>query len=158
MGDAVIAVHAFLGTAALGLGLTALRARKRRGRHTRVGEIYVWTMLPLLAAGVVIGARDPAISPFEIAVFPTAIPLLVGYLASKERRSWLGRPWLAWHIGGMGGSFIGVVTAGLFQFVLRAAPASPIVITLTFALPTIVGSVLIARAVERRTRRRLVAG
>src|SRR5204863_9016280 len=67
-------------------------------------------------------------------------------------------PWLAWHIGGMGGSFIGVVTAGLFQFVLRAAPASPIVITLTFALPTIVGSVLIARAVERRTRRRLGAG
>src|SRR5690348_3408345 len=97
----VIVVHAALGTAALVVGLRALLARKRRGRHTNLGEIYTWTMLPLLATGVAIGARDPAISPFEIAVFPTAIPLLVGYLAGKERKPWLGRPWVAWHIGGM---------------------------------------------------------
>jgi hypothetical protein len=147
----LIAVHALCGTAALILGLTALTARKRRGRHTRVGEAYVWTLLPLLATGVVIGYRDPALSPFEIAVFPTAIPLLMGYLAGKERAAWLGRPWFAWHIGGMGGSYIGVVTAGLFQLVLRAAPPTTPVVVLTFALPSIVGTWLIVRAVARRT-------
>jgi hypothetical protein len=149
----VIALHAVCGTAALVLGFTALTARKRRGRHTRVGEAYVWTMLALLATGVGIGARDPALSPFEIAVFPTAVPLLIGYLAVKERKAWLGRPWVAWHIGGMGGSYIGVVTAGLFQIILRAAPPDTAVIVATFALPSIVGSWLIARATARRAVR-----
>src|SRR5215210_823297 len=115
----VIALHAAGGIAAFALGMTALRARKRRGRHTNAGEIYTWVMLPVLATGVIIGTRDPAISPFEIAVFPTAIPLGIGYLAGKERARWLGRPWFAWHIGGMGGSFIGVVTAGMFQVIGR---------------------------------------
>jgi hypothetical protein len=154
MGDVIIAAHVVAGFAALFVGYRALTARKRRGRHTNLGEIYTWTMLPLLATGVAIGASDPEISPFEIAVFPTAIPLLIGYLAGKRRARWLGRPWVAWHIGGMGGSFIGVVTAGLFQVVLRVLPPDPAIITATFALPSAVGSVLIARATARRMPRR----
>lgn len=146
----LIAFHATCGTAALLLGLTALTARKRRGRHTLAGELYVWTMLPLLATGVAIGYRDPALSPFEIAVFPTAIPLLIGYLAGKERAAWFGRPWFAWHIGGMGGSYIGVCTAGLFQIILRAAPPSVPIMVVTFALPAIIGNWLITRAVAAR--------
>jgi hypothetical protein len=145
----VIAVHALCGTAALILGLVALTARKRRGRHTRIGEAYVWTMLPLLVTGVVIGTRDPALSPFEIAVFPTAIPLLIGYLAAKERAAWLGQPWFAWHIGGMGGSYIGVVTAGTFQVVLRFTTVGGLMTTALFAVPALVGTWLIVRATAK---------
>src|SRR5689334_20969123 len=129
----LIVAHAAAGIAALVLGLLALTARKRRGRHTRAGDAYFWVMVPLLASGLVIGARDPAISPFEIAVIPTGGPLVLGYWAGKRRpRHLLGQRWLTWHIAGMGGSFIGVVTAGLFQLL---SPASGPATALVFAIP-----------------------
>jgi hypothetical protein len=148
----IIVAHASIGVAVLLLGLTALTARKRRGRHTRAGTVYFWIMVPLLVSGVVIGARHPGISPFEVAVIPTGVPLLLGYWAVRRRpRRFLGQPWLTWHISGMGGSFIGVVTAGGFQTVYRLLPDNPVMVTLMFALPSVVGSVLIARTIARRT-------
>jgi hypothetical protein len=148
----IILAHAVVGVAVLLLGLTALTARKRRGRHTRAGTIYVWIMLPLLVSGLVIGARHPGISPFEAAVIPTGGPLLLGYWAVRWRpRRFLGQPWLTWHVSGMGGSFIGVVTAGGFQVFYPLLPDHPATMSLMFAVPTVAGSVLIARTIARRT-------
>jgi hypothetical protein len=148
----IIVAHASVGVAVLLLGLIALTARKRRGRHTRAGTVYFWIMLPLLVSGLVIGARHPGISPFEAAVIPTGVPLLLGYWAVRRRpRRFLGQPWLTWHISGMGGSFIGVVTAGGFQTVYPLLPDNPVMMTLMFALPSAVGSALIARTIARRT-------
>jgi hypothetical protein len=148
----IIVAHATVGVAVLLLGLVALTARKRRGRHTRAGTIYVSIMLPLLVSGVVIGARHPGISPFEAAVIPTGGPLLLGYWAVRRRpRRFLGQPWLTWHISGMGGSFIGVVTAGSFQVVYPLLPDNPVMMTLMFAVPSVVGTVLISRTIARRT-------
>jgi hypothetical protein len=148
----VIVAHATAGVAVLLLGLVALTARKRRGRHTRAGTIYVWIMLPMLVGGIAIGARHPGISPFEAAVIPTGGPLLLGYWAVRRRpRRFLGQPWLTWHISGMGGSFIGVVTAGGFQVFYPLLPDNTTMMTLMFAVPAVVGTVLISRTIARRT-------
>ena len=151
----LIVAHAAAGIAAFALGAFALRARKRRGRHTRAGDAYFWVMVPLLVSGIAIGAGDPAISPFEIAVIPTGGPLLLGYWAGKRRpRKFLGQSWLTLHIAGMGGSFIGVVTAGAFQSVYPLLPDHALTMTATFALPALVGTALIVRATNKRAQPR----
>lgn len=68
----------------------------------------------------------------------------------RRPRRLLGRHWLTWHIGGMGGSVIGLVTAGLFQTVARGLPETTAVTTLLFAVPAVAGTMLISRTIERR--------
>jgi uncharacterized membrane protein len=136
-------IHVAAGTTGLILGPVAMTARKRRGRHTRVGEVYHWVML-----AVCLSATAMAIADWEriwwflpIAVFSYANALL-GYLAAKIR--WRG--WLAAHIGGMCGSYIALVTALL---VVNSRPA-PIWV---WFLPTIVGTPLIRRTIGLRLGR-----
>lgn len=146
-----IATHAIAGMLVLVLGLVAIFARKRRrGAHGRAGRAYVVLMLVVCVGGLIIGARDPALSPFEIAVAPTLGPLLIGTYAVRRKGRILGRHWLTWHIGGMGGSFIGVVTAGGFQSLARLLPDTAVTTTAIFAVPAIAGTLLISRTIERR--------
>jgi hypothetical protein len=108
-------------------------------------------MAPMLVTGAVVGAADPAISAFEIALVPTAGPLAVGVLALVRRpRPLLGRHWLMWHIAGMGGSAIGLVSAGLFQTVGRVLPETALTRTLLFGVPTALGVLWIDRTIARR--------
>lgn len=153
----LVAAHAVLGVALVTLGFFATRSRKSaRSIHPRVGEAYFWLLVVTLTSGMLVGARSPAISVFEMATPPTLLLGILGYAAVKRRpRLWLGRPWLHWHIFGMGGSYIGVVTATLFQIVPRALeaalpppllPPGIVVVVLLFATPAVVGTGLINRA------------
>ena len=143
----IIAVHAVAATALVVTGLVVLLApKRRRGRHGRLGDVYFWLLAIALGSGMVVGLRDPALSPFEIATPPTFALGLGGWLLAKRRP----RGWLQWHIAGQGGSYIGVITATLFQIVPRVTPDSAVIYALIWALPTIVGSVLIARTTARR--------
>ena len=143
----IIAFHAVTATALLVTGFLVLRApKRRRGRHGRLGDVYFWLLAVALGSAMVVGAREPALSPFEIATPPTFALGLGGYLLAKRRP----KGWLQWHIAGQGGSYIGVVTATMFQIVPRITPDSAVIYALIWALPTIVGSLLIARATARR--------
>ena len=143
----IIAFHAVTATALLVTGLVVLSAPKRRkGRHGRAGDVYFWLLAVALGSGMVVGARHAELSPFEIATPPTFALGLLGYVMVKRRPS----GWLPWHIAGQGGSYIGVVTATLFQIVPRITPDSAVIYMLIWALPTIVGTVLISRATARR--------
>jgi uncharacterized membrane protein YeaQ/YmgE (transglycosylase-associated protein family) len=143
----IIAFHAVAATALVVTGLVMLLApKRRRGRHGRLGDVYFWLLAIALGSGMVVGLRDPALSPFEIATPPTFALGLGGWLLAKRRP----RGWLQWHIAGQGGSYIGVITATLFQIVPRVTPDSAVIYALIWALPTIVGSVLIARTTARR--------
>jgi hypothetical protein len=149
----VIVVHGLLGTALLVVGFLALRAPKRRnGRHGRLGNAYFALLVTCLPLGMVIGSRHAGLSAFEIATPPTLAMGLVGWVAMRRRpRRFLGRPWIAAHVGGMGGSYIGVVTASSFQSFGRLAPDSVVAAVVIFALPTLVGAPLIGGAIARRT-------
>jgi uncharacterized membrane protein YeaQ/YmgE (transglycosylase-associated protein family) len=125
-----------------------MRAPKRRGPHTRLGESYHWVILT-----VCVSATGLAILDWEriwwflpIAAFSYGNALF-GYLAVMRRR----RGWLPRHIGGMGGSYIALITALL---VVNLGEALPIV----WFLPTIIGSPIIAWVINevdagRRPRR-----
>jgi hypothetical protein len=147
----IIVVHSILGTALLVTGFLAIRAPKRRdSRHPRLGDAYFALLLMVLSLGLVIGSRDPAISPFEYATVFTFALGLQGWVAVRRKPRWRGRPWLFWHITGMAGSYIGVVTASSFQVVPRIAGDGLGVQLLIWSTPTIVGSVLIGIAIARR--------
>lgn len=147
----LVAVHAALGVALLAVGLAALRAPKRRdSRHPRLGGLYVGVLVPTLLLGMAIGAQEPGVSAFEAVTPPTLALGIGGWAAVRLKRPLLGRPWLVWHVSGLAGSYIGVVTAASFQLVPRVAPEG-LALTLTlFAVPSIVGSVMIATALGRR--------
>jgi hypothetical protein len=153
---AVIVAHAALGTALLVVGFLALRAPKRaRSAHGRLGTVYFALLFTCLPLGLVIGAQHAGLSAFEVATPPTLAFGLVGYAAKHRRpRPLLGQPWIVAHLSGVGGSYIGVVTAGAFQTFGRIAPDSAVAAVVIFALPTLVGSPLIARAIARRVPQR----
>jgi hypothetical protein len=151
---AIIVVHAALGTGLFVVGFLALRAPKRAGSsHGRLGSVYFALLFTCLPLGLVIGAHHPGLSAFEVATPPTMALGVVGWLAKRRRpRPFLGRPWIAAHISGVGGSYIGVATAGAFQTFGRVAPATTTTAIVIFAVPTLIGSPLIRRATARRVR------
>lgn len=112
-------------------------------------DVFGPLLLVTLTSGMVIGAQRPGISFFEAATPPTLGFGILGYVAVKRKPHWFGAPWIVWHIVGQGGSYIGVVTAFGFQVVPRLIDPTPLVITALWALPTIVGSTLIARTKRR---------
>ena len=155
--------HAVVAAGLVVLGLLALTSRKsKHSLHPRVGEVYFWVLVVALGSGMLVGGHNPGISVFEIATPPTLLLGLLGYVMVKRKpRRWLGRSWLYWHIFGQGGSYIGVVTATSFQTVPRLLTLAPpilrppdvLLIVALFALPTIVGTILI-----RRTQKKWIKG
>lgn len=138
--DLLLMFHVSVGLMLLLLGLVALAGRKsRRARHPAFGNGYFAALVLTLSTGLLIGSRHPGITLFEVATPPTFALGLVGWLAGRWRR----RGWLRWHIVGMAGSFIGVVTAFGFQAVPRS------LWPLWWILPTVIGSALIARSTRR---------
>lgn len=151
----VLFAHIALGTAGLVLGPIAMSARKRPGLHTKVGEAYHWVMF-----GVCVSAGALAFLDWQrlwwflpIAAGSYAFALL-GYVAAKCR--WNG--WLRTHITGQGGSYIAMVTA-LFVVNWESLTATRGVLSpWAWALPTVVGSPIIAwvtREVVRGRRPKL---
>jgi uncharacterized membrane protein len=140
--DPILALHIATGTVGLLLGPVIMLSPKRRGRHTDLGTIYHWNML-----GVCVSAAGLAFLKFSelwwflvIATFSYA-NAFVGWRAARRRSA----GWLARHIGGMGGSYIALVTA-LMVVNLRG------VTTLVWFIPTVIGSPLIALAITRQQR------
>jgi uncharacterized membrane protein len=142
--DPFLAIHIAAGTTGLVLGPLTMRATKRRGPHTRLGETYHWVMLCVCVSAAGLALIDWARLWWflPIAVFSYA-NAFVGYLAAKRRR----RGWLRAHIGGMGGSYIALTTALL---VVNIGQRLPIV----WFLPTVVGSPLIAWTINEVDRGR----
>jgi uncharacterized membrane protein len=144
-----LAIHITAGTTGLILGPIAMRAPKRRGPHTRLGETYHWVMLAVAVTAAALAILDwhRIWWLLSIAVFSYA-NALVGYLAVKRRRP----GWLAWHIRGMGGSYIALVTALLVVNVGAG-------LGIAWFLPTIVGTPLIVWTISEVDRgRRPLAG
>lgn len=147
--DPLLALHIAAGATGLLLGPVTMRALKRRGPHTRLGEAYHWVMLTVAATavGLAVLAWERIWWFVPIALFSYG-NALVGYVAAKRRPP----HWLKYHIGGMCGSYIALVTALL---VVNAGRS----ILLVWFLPTIVGSPIIAWLINevdkgRRPRRR----
>jgi uncharacterized membrane protein YeaQ/YmgE (transglycosylase-associated protein family) len=144
--DPMLAMHITAGTTGLILGPLAMRAPKRRGPHTRMGEIYHWVMLAVCVSALSLTiVAWPRLWWFLLIIAFSYANALVGYLAAKRRRP----GWLRAHIGGMGGSYIALVTALL---VVNVGQTLPIV----WFLPTIVGTPIIVWVTNEVDRGRFV--
>jgi hypothetical protein len=139
--EMILIAHIALGTAGLILGPVAMTAQKVPGLHTKAGELYHWVVLGVcLSAGILAALGWSRIWWFlPIAVGSYAFALL-GYVAAKRR--WKG--WLRAHLAGQGGSYIAMVTALLVvnweTFTGTRGVDSP----WAWALPTVVGTPIIA--------------
>ncbi len=142
--------HIALGTAGLILGPIAMTARKHQGLHTKVGEAYHWVMLGICLSAAAMAALDWSriwwFLPIAVGSYAFA---LLGYVAAKRR--WTG--WLRAHLTGQGGSYIAMVTALLVvnwhSLTGQLGTRSP----LAWALPTVVGTVIL-----QWVRREIAAG
>jgi hypothetical protein len=104
---AALALHILAGLTAVIAGVVATTARKRSGRHPRAGVIYLYAITAVFVTATVMAAlrwhEDWRL--FIIAAVTFALAML-GWLARRRRV----RAWMAWHVGAMAGSYIGLFT------------------------------------------------
>jgi hypothetical protein len=104
---AVLLLHILAGLTCVVSGTLAATARKRPGRHPRAGRVY------LVGIGViVVTATTMAIVRWEHSAYLLALAIVLAALGSLgwRFRPSGGRPRVAWHAVGMGGSFIVLLT------------------------------------------------
>ena len=148
-------VHVLAGLTTVITGIVAFVAPKRRGRHPRWGERYLWAYtLVFLTATILSGERWSADAYlFFIALVGYGFAL-GGYAARRfHRKPWLmrllGRNWVIAHIVGMIGSYI-VLLTGFYVDNAHLIPLLNQLPQLTFwVLPTVIGIPFIVRSISR---------
>ncbi len=154
----LITFHVIVSCLLLLVGTVTVAVHKRKkSLHSMLGNVYFWLLTLSLPIGFLLGLIEHpgTFSAFQWATPPTYVMGLIGFLAVKRKpKSVLGKPWLYWHIFGQSNSFIGVVTATIFQTIPRIMPAFYVahilVMTIAiFALPAIIGTLLIVRTTAR---------
>ena len=136
----LLIIHILTGIICLITGLGAGFSKKKKGRHTILGEIYhgSFVLVFITAIAMSILHWEESAYLFYIAIFSYALALL-GYLAAKRR--W--KNWIGTHIGGMLGSYIGIVTATLVVNVTDIPYLNELPILIIWFLPTLIGTPII---------------
>jgi len=132
-----LVTHIVSGIVCLVSGIFAMSYKKRRGKHTLAGEIYHGSYVLVFISAVVMSIVhwEESAYLFYIAVFSYALAIM-GYLAGKRR--W--KNWLGTHIGGMLGSYIGIVTATIVVNIPKVPVLNEIPVLIFWFLPTIIGT------------------
>lgn len=141
-----LACHIAAGLTAVITGAIAATAPKRPGRHPRTGRVYLWAISVVFTTALVMAAlRSPHDTHLVAIGTIAASTATLGYLARRWRR----RGWRRWHILGMGGSYIALLTG----FYVDNGPNLPLWDRLPPAsfwfLPTLIGLPIILRALAR---------
>ncbi|MEH7254198.1 DUF2306 domain-containing protein [Neobacillus niacini] len=138
--------HIVSGFICLISGVFAMASKKKRGKHTVAGEIYHGSYVIVFISAVVMSINhwEESAYLFYIAVFSYALALL-GYLAVKIRwKNWIGN-----HIGGMLGSYIGIVTATIVVNIPKVPVLNEVPVLIFWFLPTIIGTPFIIKVGKR---------
>jgi hypothetical protein len=146
-------IHIAVGALGLLLGPLAIwrDTRELGSRQRPTGSLsvaYVWTVLAvsLSAIVLVIWYRAELWWLVPVAVFSCALAMLGRYAAARQFRGWSHA-----YVHGQGGSYIALVTALVVVALTVDGPITGPAALIPWALPTIVGTLLI-----ERWRRRLV--
>ncbi|WP_046470281.1 hypothetical protein [Allosalinactinospora lopnorensis] len=115
----LLACHVLAGITATLAGAAAMLVRKRRGRHTWPGTVYLAALLVIVVTASGMGALHwPRVNHLLILAGIALAGATLGYAA--RRVAWRG--WLPYHITGMGISYIAMLTA----FYVDSGPNLPL--------------------------------
>jgi hypothetical protein len=136
----LLIIHIIAGSFCLLTGAINFSVKKEKGYHTRIGEWYHigYFLVFLTSVGMAIINWSESAYLFYIAIFSYGLALF-GYVARKIR--WRG--WLSMHIGGMAGSYIGIITAVLVVNGAAIPLINQIPSLLLWFMPTIIGTPII---------------
>ncbi|TWT09354.1 DUF2306 domain-containing protein [Planomicrobium sp. CPCC 101079] len=145
----MLVLHIAAGSVCLSVGLFAVSVKKKKGNHTKSGEVYHASFAVLFSTAVIMALLhwEESAALFYVAIFSYSLAF-IGYMARKRR--W--KNWISLHIRGMLGSYIGLVTAVLITNgqdipLLNLLPDWSL-----WLLPTIIGSPIIFYVAERYRR------
>lgn len=147
MRSILLVVHIAAGATGLAVAWPALFAPKRRGWHPRFGRIFAIAAVVLSLTAFALVGYDPGrlIGLAVLGVLTLGWVVAGVWIARRKPRMHGSRAaWRIWHLNLMCSSVISFVTAFLVQLTDGNLVA--------WILPTIVGSVLIARRTARETR------
>lgn len=141
MAEILLIVHIIAGSVCLVCGLGAMFSKKRKGKHTKFGQIYHGSYVAVFLTAVLIAILHWEDSQylFYIALFSYGLALM-GFLSVKMKKM---KKWLTLHISGMLGSYIGIVTATLVVNVNKIPILNELPVIYYWFLPTLIGTPLI---------------
>lgn len=143
----LLPTHILSGVICIACGVGAMLSKKGQGRHVRLGDVYYWSLCWVCASAVLLGAshlrQDHSVILLGVLSFGSAS---IGRMAHRQR--W--HSWISTHIGGMGASYIAMLTALFVEEgenlpLLRKSPQ-----ILLRLLPTLFGMSLVALSLWRR--------
>jgi hypothetical protein len=144
----VLGVHIPLGLACVILGIVAMSAQKRRGRHSSFGTAYFWCLVALCGSATLLAAmrwtENRHLFVLGAASFASA---WLGRAALRGR--W--RRWVPLHISGMGFSYV-IMLVAFYVDNGRQLPLWKDLPGFTYwLLPLALGTLLIAWGVWRHS-------
>ncbi len=105
---AVLAIHVPIGLLAVVAGGAAVLAEKRRGRHTKAGSIYFWSIAALFGTSTALAAMRWA-DDYDLFALGAVALVAAAIGRGVRRHRWKAR--IDLHIVGMGLSYIAMLTA-----------------------------------------------
>ena len=104
----IVGAHILVGLGAVVSGALAIFSKKRRGRHSRMGTYYYWSVVATIATAAVLTALRFAGNLDVMALgLACLIAVVLGRTAAQRHR----RGWIPLHITCMGLSYILLLTA-----------------------------------------------
>jgi peptidoglycan/LPS O-acetylase OafA/YrhL len=145
--DVALAPHIAAGLTCVVAGALAATAPKRPGRHTRSGDVFLWSLAVVFASSTTMAALRFAQDWHLLLIGTVAFGAgTLGYLARRRQRP----RWQRVHIPAMGGAYVALFTG----FYVDNGPHLPLWDRLPhlayWTLPSLVGIPLILRALARR--------
>jgi len=143
---AVLGVHVLFALACVVTGCVAMLSVKRVGRHPQYGTYYYWSLTIVFATVMVLSAVRWS-ENYHLLILGVLSLIAATIGRSARRRRW--RNWIRLHIGGLGASYVFLLTA----FYVDNGPNLPLWNRLPpiafWTLPTLVGTPLILWALLR---------
>lgn len=137
----LLIIHIITGIVCLITGVFSMLAKKRRGKHTKLGKVYHSSYIYVFVTAILMSIINWEESQylFYIALFSYGLALM-GFLSVKKKKS---KKWLLLHLSGMLGSYIGIVTATLVVNIHKIPYLNEFPVLLFWFLPTIIGTPII---------------
>lgn len=142
----IVALHFVAGLGAVVTGVTAMLSRKGAGQHPSMGVAYFWCLFVVCVSMSILAATR---WPLDIDLLILGMLALASASIGRAARRRRLPGWVPWHVGGMGLSYVLMLTA----FYVDNGPHLPIWDHLPpvayWTVPALVGVPLIVWAARR---------